>query len=101
MPTHVANESRKHNGNGHGPQVRAAAKVPQENEDLAEVLNEIMRLVDASKEGRLSERGKATLFNGPHREIIQGVNEMLDAILLPIGEGNRGWPRSHRARSTN
>jgi len=24
-----------------------------------------------------------------HRELIQGVNEMLDAILLPIGEGNR------------
>jgi methyl-accepting chemotaxis protein len=48
-----------------------------------------MRLVDASKEGRLSERGKATMFNGVHREMIQGVNEMLDAILLPIGEGNR------------
>src|SRR5208283_5085607 len=45
--------------------------------------------LDASKEGRLSERGKATLFNGVHREVIQGVNEMLDAILLPIGEGNR------------
>src|ERR1035438_389318 len=53
------------------------------------VLQEIMRLVDASKEGRLSERGKATVFNGVHREMIQGVNEMLDAILLPIGEGNR------------
>jgi methyl-accepting chemotaxis protein len=48
-----------------------------------------MRLVDASKEGRLGERGKATLFNGLHREMIQGINEMLDAILLPIGEGNR------------
>ena len=53
------------------------------------VLDEIMRLVGASKEGSLSERGKATLFNGVHREMIQGVNEMLDAILLPIGEGNR------------
>jgi len=27
------------------------------------MLNEVMRLVDASKEGRLTERGKATLFN--------------------------------------
>jgi methyl-accepting chemotaxis protein len=60
-----------------------------EDDDSMLVLQEIMRLVDASKEGRLSERGKATLFNGTHREIIQGVNEMLDAILLPIGEGNR------------
>ena len=82
-------EGRKQNGNGHAPQGRAAAKVQREDDDLNEVLNEIMRLVDASKEGRLSERGKATLFNGPHREIVQGVNEMLDAILLPIGEGNR------------
>jgi methyl-accepting chemotaxis protein len=48
-----------------------------------------MRLVDASKEGRLSERGNVTLFDGVDREVIQGVNEMLDAILLPIGEGNR------------
>ena len=53
------------------------------------MLQEIMRLVDASKEGQLSERGKATLFNGVHREMLQGINEMLDAILLPIGEGNR------------
>ncbi len=60
-----------------------------EEDDSMLVLQEIMRLVDASKEGRLSERGKATLFNGTHREMIQGVNEMLDAILLPIGEGNR------------
>ena len=58
-------------------------------DDSKLVLDEIMRLVDASKEGRLTERGKATLFNGVHREMIQGVNEMLDAILLPIGEGNR------------
>jgi methyl-accepting chemotaxis protein len=57
--------------------------------DALLVLQEIMRLVDASKEGRLNERGKSTLFNGVHREMIQGVNEMLDAILLPIGEGNR------------
>ena len=60
-----------------------------EDEELALVVQEVMRLVDASKEGRLSERGKATLFNGIHRELVQGVNEMLDAILLPIGEGNR------------
>jgi methyl-accepting chemotaxis protein len=58
-------------------------------DDSTLVLDEIMRLVDASKEGRLTERGKATIFNGVHREMIQGVNEMLDAILLPIGEGNR------------
>jgi methyl-accepting chemotaxis protein len=89
MPTHEETAGRKHNGNGRTQQGRATVSAQREDEELNAVLNEIMRLVDASKEGRLSERGKATLFNGPHREIIQGMNEMLDAILLPISEGNR------------
>ena len=35
------------------------------------------------------ERGKPEQFEGAYAEIVQGVNTMLDAILLPIGEGNR------------
>ena len=97
MPTALVSEGRKphgavsgNGGNGHGVRERVSEKTPHmEDDDLMLVLNEVMRLVDASKEGRLTERGKATLFNGTHREIIQNINEMLDAILLPIGEGNR------------
>jgi len=91
MATTMVGEDRKAHGagNGHGTQERAGGSKRVVEDDSMEVLQEIMRLVDASKEGRLSERGKATLFNGVHREMIQGVNEMLDAILLPIGEGNR------------
>jgi methyl-accepting chemotaxis protein len=98
MPSTLVSEGRKahgagngHGGNGHGDHERVAPKEHQAEDidDSMLVLQEIMRLVDASKEGRLSERGKATLFNDVNREIIQGVNEMLDAILLPIGEGNR------------
>jgi len=50
---------------------------------------ELARLTDASKDGLLSERGKPAQFQGAYAEIIAGVNQMLDAILLPIGEGNR------------
>jgi len=50
---------------------------------------ELARLTVASREGQLSERGKATQFVGAYAGIVTGVNEMLDAILLPIGEGNR------------
>jgi len=100
MPTALVNDGRKlhgtgkeRNGNehiGNGVRGRASEKaIPVEDDESALVLQEIMRLVDASKDGRLSERGKATQFNGVHREMLQGVNEMLDAILLPIGEGNR------------
>ena len=96
MATTMVGEDRKahsagsgHGGNEHGGQERGRASKQTVEDDSMEVLQEIMRLVDASKEGRLAERGKATMFNGVHREMIQGVNEMLDAILLPIGEGNR------------
>lgn len=92
--TTLVRGDRKLQGNGksgignriHEP-LRPAA--PEVADDSTLVLQEIVRLVDASKEGRLSERGKSTVFNGVHREIVQGVNEMLDAILLPIAEGNR------------
>src|SRR5665811_2094400 len=50
---------------------------------------ELMRLTDASRDGQLSERGKPDQFRGAYADIVRGVNAMLDAILLPIGEGNR------------
>ena len=50
---------------------------------------ELGRLTVASREGQLSERGKADQFKGAYGEIVVGVNAMLDAILIPIGEGNR------------
>jgi methyl-accepting chemotaxis protein len=87
MSTTLVNEGRKLHSAESGHVRNGKHTAPQNDRD--ELLNEIMRLVDASKEGRLSERGRATIFNGPDREVIQGVNEMLDAILLPIGEGNR------------
>jgi methyl-accepting chemotaxis protein len=103
MPTALVSQGRKprgavsgngkgngQDGNGHGARGRASSKAhPVEEDDSTLVLQEIMRLVDASKEGRLSERGMAAKFNGVHREMLQGVNEMLDAILLPIAEENR------------
>ncbi|MGD0734210.1 MAG: methyl-accepting chemotaxis protein [Terracidiphilus sp.] len=101
MPSTVANEGRKlngsgngnggngHVGNGRGDQGKVSVKSHQDEDDSMLVLDEIMRLVDAAKEGRLTERGKATLFNGTQREIIQGVNEVLDAILVPLTESTR------------
>src|SRR5581483_11907968 len=50
---------------------------------------ELQRLTHASREGRLAERGEKGQFKGAYAEVVGGVNEMLDAILLPIAEGNR------------
>ena len=62
------------------------APAPHEDDRLEQ---EILRLVKASHDGRLSERGTTEHFEGHCRRVIEGVNEMLDAILLPIREGNR------------
>src|SRR6202046_304418 len=95
MTTKVLLEERKvhgggNGGNGHGARAgRGKSKRTSGDKELQLVLGEIMRLVDASREGRLAERGGLDQFDGVHREIVEGINEMLDAILLPIGEGNR------------
>ena len=62
---------------------------PSQAKDDDRLQQEIARLVQASHEGRLSERGRSEQFEGNSRNVIEGVNRILDAILLPIGEGNR------------
>ncbi|TWD57387.1 methyl-accepting chemotaxis protein [Agrobacterium vitis] len=57
--------------------------------NLKDIVTEIHRLIVASTAGRLSERGDAERFVGDFGKMVTGINGMLDAILLPIGEGNR------------
>jgi len=68
-------------------------KMKQAVNNVATVLQgmqkELGRLTQASHDGQLSERGHADQFQGAYAGIVKGVNDMLDAILLPIGEGNR------------
>jgi methyl-accepting chemotaxis protein len=56
---------------------------------LQKLQKEMLRMSDFAKEGQLSERAKADQFQGAYAEVVKGVNTTLDAILVPIGEGNR------------
>src|SRR6201993_4010296 len=76
-------------GDGQGKQNHPKGAAQGEETQALLISQEIMRLVEASQEGRLSERAQVEKFEGVYREMMQGVNAMLDAILLPIGEGNR------------
>ena len=96
MPTKSVKENTKvrrvskvkgASSNGHLDSPQSGQK--QQNGEMLLVSQEIKRLADASHEGRLTERGRTDQFSGVAREMVLGVNEMLDAILLPIGEGNR------------
>jgi len=93
MPSTEITERQKGNGhlkaNGHVVAGRANGAKEHATDEALLVSQEILRLVEASKEGRLSERGRPEQFTGMYREMVEGINEMLDAILLPIGEGNR------------
>ncbi len=81
------NDSRR--GSSSAAVLDRSAKEPhgRQGEDLLQ--EEILRLLEASRAGRLSERGRADQFEGKDRFLVEGVNAMLDAILLPIAEGNR------------
>jgi methyl-accepting chemotaxis protein len=82
-PAHAGRGSRREKGHSNGGNHR------DEQSQMQRLSREIARLVEASHEGLLSERAKTEDFEGVYREIVLGVNTMLDAILLPIGEGNR------------
>jgi methyl-accepting chemotaxis protein len=55
-------------------------------ESIRGLIEEAAMLSKASAEGKLSARGNADQFKGGYREIVKGINEMLDAILMPINE---------------
>jgi methyl-accepting chemotaxis protein len=50
---------------------------------------ELDRLIEASKAGQLSERGRVEQFHGAYGEIVRGVNAMLDAVIGPLNVSAR------------
>lgn len=57
--------------------------------NLRDITIEVQRLIAASTSGQLSERGNEKRFVGDFAALVSGINGMLDAILVPIAEGNR------------
>ena len=88
-----ANGNKQPSGNGGSAVVENGAPVGRgrsgnnskaADAELLRVSEEILRLVEASRQGRLNERGKVDQFDGIHREMVQGINEMLDAVITPL-----------------
>lgn len=57
--------------------------------NLRDIIGEVQRLIKASTAGNLSQRGEDKRFIGDFAALVAGINNMLDATLLPIEEGNR------------
>ncbi|MCX6170187.1 MAG: methyl-accepting chemotaxis protein [Ignavibacteriales bacterium] len=48
---------------------------------------ELQQLIEDSKNGLLDNRGDVTKFEGAYNGIVNGMNEMLDAVILPVQDG--------------
>ncbi len=55
---------------------------------MGALMAETNGLIQAAKEGNLSERGRSDHFDGVYREMVQGFNETLDAVITPVQEGS-------------
>ncbi|HEX8964014.1 MAG TPA: methyl-accepting chemotaxis protein [Rhodocyclaceae bacterium] len=56
---------------------------------LTALIDDAVLLSDAAVGGQLERRADAERHHGDYRKIVEGINATLDAILVPIGEGNR------------
>ncbi|MBL6749033.1 MAG: MCP four helix bundle domain-containing protein [Nevskia sp.] len=50
---------------------------------------EFVALLDAGKKGDLARRGDAARFSHGFREMVDGVNQLLDAIVAPVNDVSR------------
>jgi len=55
-------------------------------ETLNALLEEMGILIGNAKEGKLQTRGDTSRFIGIYQELIVGINQMLDAITIPLNE---------------
>jgi methyl-accepting chemotaxis protein len=71
--------------------------VPDEKAEISPAINLLIQTIDMlidqigtligdAKEGRLQSRGDEMQFNGSYRDMILGINQMLDAITIPVNE---------------
>jgi methyl-accepting chemotaxis protein len=52
--------------------------------DGSALLDEISGLVENAVDGKLDARGRTEDFEGPSKEILGGINELLDAVIGPL-----------------
>ncbi|MGD2062863.1 MAG: methyl-accepting chemotaxis protein [Nitrospirota bacterium] len=56
------------------------------HETVGRLVSETQRQVDWAKQGQLDKRGDPTQFAGSYRQLVQGMNDTLDAVIEPIRE---------------
>jgi methyl-accepting chemotaxis protein len=55
---------------------------------IRSLVNEVNLLTRSTMEGKLKVRGDESLFKGAYQDIVQGINQTLDAMMGPINEAS-------------
>ncbi|MEG0979785.1 MAG: methyl-accepting chemotaxis protein [Oscillospiraceae bacterium] len=63
-----------------GPEINKTLK------SVNELIEETDMLCQAAIEGKLKTRGNADNFNGGYKDIVNGINNTLDAVIMPVDE---------------
>ena len=63
--------------------------IEQVRVNLEALIADTDELVKSAVDGQLATRADASKHPGDFRKIVEGINNTLDAILIPIGESNR------------
>ena len=53
---------------------------------LRGVMGQTHALIQGARDGDLGMRGDATRFHGVYRELVEGINETLDAVIAPVND---------------
>ena len=65
-----------------------AASFQRASTTLSDLIGDTQALVAAAEAGKLSVRADATRYDGGFRELVQGVNRALDAVIAPVRESS-------------
>lgn len=55
---------------------------------LKELVNDLKELTKSAHDGELKARGNDSKYHGGFKEIVSGINKILDEVLIPINEGS-------------
>ncbi|MDD1725101.1 MAG: methyl-accepting chemotaxis protein [Methanospirillum sp.] len=65
------------------------AEVTRHGIDQADVLHQVSVIAEAAIAGDLKIRADLSRFEGEYQRVVRGVNETLDAVLIPVSEAMR------------
>ena len=71
-----------------GEKAKITKSIDDVKANLQSVNSELAMLIDAAQRGNLSVRGDVSKFQYTFREMVGGMNQMLDAIVQPFNEAS-------------